>query len=397
MIHNPSRRLFIGASMAATTVGATGLILPAGLASAAEAKPPLYYGPKPGIAKLNANENPYGPSPEAIKAITQASSQGGAYYAYTAGMRLRDMIAEFNNLKPENVAITAGSSLILAFAAYAATSKGTILGPDLFWDTTSQAPIAQGGPEIRRVPNTAELDIDLDGIYNAIDETVAMVHVCNPNNPTGKIVDPDKLREFCIKASKKTLVLVDEAYNELIPDGPKHSMIPLINEGHNIIVARTFSKIYGLAGMRVGYMLGSEENMAWISKYGLGGYSINQAGLAAAIASYNDKAFMNFSIDKVMEAKGIIMDAVKANGLSALPSSTNFVFVNLGENGDANLFKDAMETQNVLIRGQYRTYKPWSRVSTGRIEDVKMYANAIPKALEDMHKAAAELQKKTTA
>lgn len=397
MIHNPSRRLFIGASMAATTVGATGLILPAGLASANEAKPPLYYGPKPGIAKLNANENPYGPSPEAIKAITQASSQGGAYYAYTAGMRLRDMIAEFNNLKPGNVAITAGSSLILAFAAYAATSKGTILGPDLFWDTTSRAPIAQGGPEIRRVPNTAELDIDLDGIYNAIDETVAMVHVCNPNNPTGKIVDPGKLREFCIKASKKTLVLVDEAYNELIPDGPKHSMIPLINEGHNIIVARTFSKIYGLAGMRVGYMLGSEENMAWISKYGLGGYSINQAGLAAAIASYNDKAFMNFSIDKVMEAKGIIMDAVKANGLSALPSSTNFVFVNLGENGDANLFKDAMETQNVLIRGQYRTYKPWSRVSTGRIEDVKMYANAIPKALEDMHKAAAELQKKTTA
>ena len=387
MKHNPSRRFFIGGSIAATTAGASGLIVPAGLATANEMKAPLFYGPKPGIAKLNANENPYGPSPEAMKAIVQASSQGGAYYAYTAGMRLRDMIAESNSLKPENIAITAGSSLILAFAAMAATSKGVILGPDLFWDTTSKSPMRQGGPEIKRVANTADLDIDLDTLYNAIDDKVAMVHVCNPNNPTGKIVDPAKLKEFCIKASKKTLVLVDEAYNELIEDGPKHSMIPLINQGHNIVVARTFSKIYGLAGMRVGYMMGSQENIKWISNYGLGGYSINQAGLAAAIASYNDTAFMTFSKDKVAEAKEIILGAVKANGLTALPSHTNFLFVNLGKDGDANAFRAAMEQQNVLIRGQYRSYKPWSRVSTGKIKDVKMYADAMPMALEAMYKS----------
>ncbi len=387
MNYNPSRRLFLEGTIAASAAGASGLILPsAGLASAKSAKEPLFYGPKPGIAKLNANENPFGPSPDALKAIVEASSKGGAYYAYNAGMRLRDMIAEHNNLKPANIAITAGSSLILSFAALAATSKGVILGPDLFWDTTSKSPIRQGGPEIKRVPNTADLDINLDALYEAIDDNVAMVHVCNPNNPTGKIVDPMKLKEFCIKASKKTLVLVDEAYNELIENGPKHSMIPLINQGHNIIVARTFSKIYGLAGMRVGYMLGSEENIKWITNYGLGGYSMNQAGLAAAIASYNDKAFMTFSMDKVMEAKDIIYSAVKANGLTALPSSTNFVFVNLGKDGDANTFRAAMEKQNVHIRGQYRTYKPWSRVSTGRINDVKMYANAMPKALEEMYK-----------
>lgn len=387
MTYNPSRRLFLGGTIAASAAGASGLIVPAGIATAAaKPAPQVTYGPAPGIAKLNANENPYGPSPEALKAIAQASSQGGAYYAYNAGMYLRDMIAENHSLKPGNIAITAGSSLILAFAAMAATSKGVILGPDLFWDTTSRAPIRQGGPEIRRVANTADLEIDLDALYAAIDDDVAMVHVCNPNNPTGRIVDPMKLKEFCIKASKKTLVLVDEAYNELIEDGPKHSMIPLINEGHNIIVARTFSKIYGLAGMRVGYMLGSEENMEFISKYGLGGYSINQAGLAAAIASYHDEGFKTFSREKVDEAKGIILSAVKANGLTALPSSTNFVFVNLGENGDANLFRTAMEKQNVLIRGQYRSYKPWSRVSTGIIKDVQMYANAMPMALDEMYK-----------
>ncbi|QJR81636.1 histidinol-phosphate aminotransferase family protein [Alteromonas pelagimontana] len=388
MTYNPSRRLFLGGSLATTALGASGIIAPMSLASAAPASAnKIYYGPKPGIAKLNANENPYGPSPEAIKAITEAASSGGAYYAYTAGMYLTDMIAEQNNLQRENVSITAGSSLILAFAAYAATSKGVILGPDLFWDTTSMAPISQGGPSIRRIPNTADLDIDLEALYNAIDSDVAMVHICNPNNPTGKILDPKKLREFCIKASKKTLVLVDEAYNELMEDGPKHSMIPLINEGHNVIVARTFSKIYGLAGMRIGYMLGSEDNMTWINKYGLGGYSINQAGLAAAITSYNDESFKSFSREKVVEAKDMIMTAVKENGLAALPSSTNFVFVDLGDRGDANAFQKAMANYDVHIRGQYRTYQLWSRVSTGRIEHVQMYVDAMPKALDDMHKA----------
>ena len=388
MTYNSSRRLFLGGSLATTVAGTSGILVPSALAaSPAVTLPDIAYGPASNVAKLNANENPYGPSPAALKAIATAASAGGAYYAYNAAIYLTDMIAEQYGLGRKNVTVTAGSSLVLAFAAYAATSKGVILGPDLFWDTTSKAPISQGGPEIKRIANTADLDIDLDALYNAIDDKVAMVHICNPNNPTGKLLDPARLREFCIKASKKTLVLVDEAYNELIEDGPKHSMIPLIKEGHNIIVARTFSKIFGLAGMRVGYMLGSEENMAFINRFGLGGYSLNQTGLAAAIASYHDEAFKDFSRDKVMEARGMIMSAVKANGLTALPSTTNFVFVNLGDNGDANAFQKAMAEQNVLIRGQYRTYQQWSRVSTGKIEDVKMYVDAIPKALEMMQQA----------
>ena len=240
-------------------------------------------------------------------------------------------------------------------------------------------------PEIVRVPNTASLDIDLDALYAAIDDSVGMVHICNPNNPTGKILDPSKLREFCINASKKTLVLVDEAYNELIDDPPKHSMIPLVKAGHNIIVARTFSKIYGLAGLRVGYMIASESNTAWINQYGMGGYTLNQAGLAAAIASYNDDAFLTFSKDKIIEAKGMVMDAVKANGLTALPSSTNFIFVNLGK-GDADLFQAAMADKDVHIRGTYRTYSNWSRVSMGKIPDVQRYVDAMPSALEAMYK-----------
>lgn len=162
-------------------------------------------------------------------------------------------------------------------------------------------------------------------------------------------------------------------------------MIPLVKAGHNIIVARTFSKIYGLAGMRVGYMIASEENTEWINRYGMGGYTLNQAGLAAAIASYNDEAFLTFVKDKVIEAKGLVMDGLKANGLTALPSSTNFIFVDLGK-GDAELFRAAMAEKDIHIRGIYRTYTNWSRVSMGKIADVQRYVDAIPQALETMTK-----------
>lgn len=162
-------------------------------------------------------------------------------------------------------------------------------------------------------------------------------------------------------------------------------MIPLVKAGHNVIVARTFSKIYGLAGMRVGYLIASEENTDWINRYGMGDYTLNQAGLAAAIATYNDDAFITFSKEKIYEAKSMVMDAVKSNGLTALPSSTNFIFVNLGD-GNAEFFRQAMAEKEVLIRGIYRTYNNWSRVSMGKIADVQRYVDAMPYALEKMTK-----------
>ena len=382
---NSSRRQFMQGGIAVSALAGSGIITHAGMASAAPASPMPAFGPAAGIAKLNANENPYGPSDVALKAVAQATSEGGAYYAYNAAMYLWDMIAEKHGLSKANIAISAGSSPVLSYAALFASDKGKILGPDLFWDTTSRAPEKQGKSEIVRVANTSELDIDLDAMYAAIDDSVAMVHVTNPNNPTGKILDPKKLEAFCIKASKKTLVLVDEAYNELTDDPPKHSMIPLVKKGHNIVVARTFSKIYGLAGMRVGYLISSEPNIEQINRFGMGAYTLNQAGLAAAIASYNDEAFLQFSKDKIVEARSMVMDAVKANGLTALPSSTNFVYVNLGKGSDADIFQKAMAAQNVMIRGKYRTYNQWSRVSMGKIADVQMYVDALPKALETMY------------
>tara|TARA_B100001989_G_scaffold232397_1_gene191642 strand:- start:1492 stop:2088 length:597 start_codon:yes stop_codon:yes gene_type:complete len=191
----------------------------------------------------------------------------------------------------------------------------------------------------------------------------------------------EKLKSFCKAASKKTMVLVDEAYNELTDDPESNSMVPLIKSGHNVVVARTFSKIYGLAGMRVGYMIASPETIEKISKFGMGSYGLNQAGIAAAVASYNDEVFLKHSKAKVIEARQMVSEAVTANGLKALPSQTSFMFVDLGDL-NAETFRQEMAKENVLIRGVYQDYTNWSRVSMGKIPDVQKYIDNLPKVID---------------
>ncbi|WP_295798613.1 histidinol-phosphate transaminase [uncultured Microbulbifer sp.] len=375
-----SRRLFLQGTTAAFSAAAMGAA--ASVSAKEMVRPTPLYGPPPGVAKLNANENPYGPSPAALKAMMQAS-QKGAYYVYDSVMRLKTMIAERHGLTPDHIALGSGSSAGLVAAAIVAAHKGSILGPDLFWDTTAKVVEVQNIGEIKRLPKLDSLAIDLDAMYAAIDDSVSMVQVTNPNNPTGMLIDPVAMRNFCIKASKKCTVLADEAYNELTDNGDANSVIPLIKQGHDVIVARTFSKIYGLAGMRVGYLIAQPEKIQEMQRYGIGWYGLNQAGLAGAIASYEDHKFMDYSRAKVKEAREMVSAAVKENGLTALPSVTNFMFVNLGDL-NAETFRAEMEKENVLIRGIYRDYTNWSRVSMGYLEDVEKYTSALPKVLHRM-------------
>ena len=375
-----SRRRFLGGS--ALVAGAiAGSVIPLAATQAAMS-PSLKYGPAKGIAKLNANENPYGPSAAALKAMNEAASKG-AYYVGESVPTLLSMIAERHGIKDSQISLSSGSSGVLTYLAVAKAREGKILGPDLFWDTTTKAALRQGGA-MKRVAKTDDLSMDLDELFEAITPDVSMVQICNPNNPTGMVVDSKALREFVIKASKKCTVLVDEAYNEITDDPEANSMVPLIKAGHDVFVARTFSKIYGLAGMRVGYMIASEENSELLRNFGLGNYAMNQAGVAAAVATYNDTKFLAMSKQKIVEARGIIMDAVKKNGLTAAPSETSFVYVDLGDL-NAQSFREEMEKQNVLIRGIYQDYTNWSRVSCGMIDDVKQYAAAMPIALDKLN------------
>ncbi|MEM9620538.1 MAG: histidinol-phosphate transaminase [Pseudomonadota bacterium] len=370
-----NRRAFLtGTSL---TVG-SGLLAPAIALSTASHNAPA-YGPLPGIAKLNANENPYGPSPGAMQAMDQAMRKG-AYYVGESVTRLKAMIAERHGVTTDHILLSSGSSGALTYVAQAAARRGNIIGPDLFWDTTAKMGVRQGG-EIKRLAKTADLAINLAAMEDAITDDVALVQITNPNNPTGMVLDAETLRAFTQRASRKATVLLDEAYNELTDEPEKNTMIPLVKAGYDVIVARTFSKIYGLAGMRVGYLIANPERIAEVADFALGNYSLNQAGVAAAVASYNDDIFLANSKSKVVEAREMIMAGLKANGLAALPSSTNFVFVDLGQRS-AEDFRVAMAERNVLIRGIYQDYTQWSRVSMGLLQDVEQYVAALPAALD---------------
>jgi histidinol-phosphate aminotransferase len=367
-----SRRSLLGAASAGTALALGNT--PA-LAAAKPAEKPL-FGPAPGIAWLTYNENPYGPSPKAMAAMADAASKG-CYYADDANDRLRAMVAERFGLTAAHAAIGNGSTEVLSAAALEWSRQGPIVCPELFFEEPLQVAVRHGA-KLVRVPLGPDMNIDLAAMAAAAATNKAsMVYLCNPNNPTAMLVDPQALRTLSSSLPADTVLLVDEAYNELTDHPQQNSMLDLVAAGRNVIVSRTFSKIYGLAGMRIGYALSTPANAERING-NIMTIDLGTAALAAAIASLNDEAFMAFSKNRILEGRGMILDAARKAGLEVLPSQANFVFVHVP---DADALKARMAARGIIIRGAYGKWKNWSRVSTGKIEDVRRYAAALPAAL----------------
>lgn len=333
---------------------------------------PGVFAPPAGTAFLARNENPYGPSPAAQRAIAEAAAEG-CYYANGGEKRLAAMIAERHGLTPAHVLIGSGSTEVLNCATMALGMGYIIVAPDLTFDPPIS--YAEGkGAKIIRVPLGADMGIDLAAMAAAITPETRLVHICNPNNPTGMMLSGEALRAFVKAAGPKVTVLLDEAYNELTDNPDATSLVDRVRAGDNVIVARTFSKVYGMAGLRVGYALASPDTIEKLRPWSMsvGG---NTAGLAGAIASYQDDGFLTLSKSRIVEARGMIQNAVGKAGLAALPSQTNFVFVKVA---DAEAVRARLEARNIIIRGPYGKWSTWSRVSTGRLEDVKRYVAALP-------------------
>ncbi|MEM6710185.1 MAG: histidinol-phosphate transaminase [Pseudomonadota bacterium] len=357
MAEQLNRRRFMG-----------GLGAGAGLLWASPSFAQSLFGPRDGIVRLSANENPYGPSPKALNAINEAATRG-AYYPGRAFRALTAMIAEANNLPVESVVITSGSSSVLRAAGVAFAQHGAILLPGLTFD----GPLRHAerlGRELRRIPLDASMGIDLPAMQNALKHDVGLVYVCNPNNPTGIALPPAELRSFCRAVGKIAPVLVDEAYNELTDDPDASSMVDLVREGEPVIVTRTFSKIFGLAGLRIGYAMAPPELAATIRKHTTS--NSNALGMAAALASYDDEPFLTYSKDKVRQGREMVLDTFQRHEVPTLPSQANFVYADIGR--DADRFQEAMMARGVSIRGIYNPYTTWSRVSMGRLEDLEVFS-----------------------
>lgn len=366
-----SRRMLIGAAAAAPVALAEA---PSFAQAAAPGLP--RFGPAPDAAHLVFNENPYGPAPSAIRAMAETADKG-CYYTFGIGPKLAATIADRFRVRPDQVSLGNGSFELLSAAALDWGAQGPIVCPELMFDEPLRQAEAAGA-KIVRVPLGADMGVDLAAIADRARHGASMVYLCNPNNPTGMVIDPAALRAFIRAIDPRVTVLIDEAYNELTDNPAQSSVADLVREGRNVIISRTFSKIYGMAGLRVGYTISSADHAQRIQRH-LMTIGVNNAGLAAALASYNDEGFMRFSKERVVEARTILLGAIKRAGLRVLPSQANFLFV---EVPDADALQKAMAAKGVIIRGAYDKWPRWSRVSTGKIEHVQRYAAALPDALK---------------
>jgi histidinol-phosphate aminotransferase len=346
----------------------------AGLAAGALAAGPLRSlaaGAPPALGagiRLIANENPYGPSPAALAAMRTAASRG-AYYPGPERGQLIGRIAAANDLAEEAVVVSSGSSEALNAACLAWGRAGRIVAPAVTFDI--QLRYAERlGVSVQRVPLADDLQIDLEAMAAAVDDGVSLVYLCNPNNPTGLALPREQLDAFVDRVASRAVVLIDEAYNELAADPAAQSMLHRVQAGDNVIVTRTFSKIHGLAGLRIGYAMAPPALAETLRQHVMSFPS--SVAYAGALASHDDRAFLQHSRRMVAEGRALVQETLGRNRVRYLPTEANFIYADIGRDADA--FQAAMKAEGVLIRGIYGPYRTWSRISMGRLEDLERFA-----------------------
>ena len=327
------------------------------------------------IAKLNANENPYGPPMSAQKAVAD-SVKNGNRYAWKEMYDLIDKIAKKEGVSADHIMMGPGSSDLLEKVALVTfmKGKGNIVSADPCYMSLVQVAKSVGATW-KPVPCTADWSHDLKAMEAAIDSETKLVYVCNPNNPTGAITKGQDLLDFCSRVSEKVPVFVDEAYIELAVGADTQSMVSLLTQKKNVIVARTFSKIMGMAGIRVGYMVALPSYLESINKITRGGMGISYTSIFAASASLDDKDFQGNTRKLNHEAKLYLYENLDKMGYKYIPSYTNFVLFPVTISGKELLTK--LNAKGVAVRAFDIQNKPWCRVSLGTMDEMKAFVGAL--------------------
>ncbi|MEL7002109.1 MAG: histidinol-phosphate transaminase [Bacteroidota bacterium] len=235
----------------------------------------------------------------------------------------------------------------------------------------------QWGATINWVHLDKTMTHDVEEMERRISSKTKLIFLCNPNNPTSTLLPKEKLIDFCASASKKTMVFSDEAYYDFIEEKNYPSMVKLVKKGENVIVSRTFSKVYGLAGLRIGYLIAKPEIANKLRK-NIAAYT-NVLAIEAAIAAMQDKEFYEFSLNKVKEGKQLMYSAMNDLGLKYIPSNTNFIFFKTGRS--IRTFNEQMLAQGVKVGRHFPPFDQWCRISMGTIEEVQLFNEALKRVL----------------
>jgi len=319
------------------------------------------------LIKLSSNENPYGFSPKAKQAILDSLADGNRYANPESVAKLEQQIAEREGLKAENVVLGTGSGEILCMAAIAFGQKEIVAPEPTFPSLMNYS--EKLGAKVNPVALNEKYEHNFGAMAKQINDNTSLVYVCNPNNPTASISPNEVLRIFCQDAAKKTLVFADEAYLEYTNEFPRNSMIDLVKKGENVIVSRTFSKIYGMAGLRVGYGLARPDLAQKLKKFRMTWF--NNLSIQAALAAYSDQDFIAESKRKNAEVRRLFLSEMDKMGLKYAPSDANFVWLNVGD-GLRDL-GDKMRQHNIFLG---RTDN-WARITIGTDEEMQAFMKAL--------------------
>lgn len=368
-----SRRTVIRASRAVLATAALASWPAAGPAQTAE-RPAgaARSGPSGRTLRLAANENPYGPGPAARAAMEKAVPDSWMY-PMAEEMALKSLIAEREGLSPRHVMIGDGSSEILHVAALLAGAGGgeLVMAAPTFLFVAGH--VRAIGGSVREVPLDRQMRHDLKAMAAVVTPATRLIYICNPNNPTGTLVAGAQLREFIAAVPKDATVLVDEAYLEIASDMAEHSMADRVKAGDNVIVARTFSKLHGLAGLRIGYALARPDLIERMARLKLTVPS--GPGLAAATASYTDLAFQSASRQHIAEGISTTTGVLDELRRPYAATRANFVFFDTGQ--PIAQFLGAMRERGFALGRPFPPYGTWCRVSMGTVEQMRQFAGAL--------------------
>jgi histidinol-phosphate aminotransferase len=360
-----SRRRFAGALGAAVGAAAASFRLP----PAAEAS--LAKGEAADLVQLNSNENPYGPSDTARGAMASAVA---SRYPDGAEQEMIEALARAHGVTPDRIVLGCGSSDVLrmADAAFLAPGKTVVAAEPTFEAVLAYAHVTKA--DAVKVPLTTDFRHDLARMAAVCDERAGLVYVCNPNNPTGTVVRADEIEAFLGRVPSSAVVLVDEAYHHFVEDPGYRTAIPLLDRFPNLVVARTFSKIHGMAGMRLGYGVASEAN-AKALRDRASWSNANAAVLAAARVSLEDQVHVARQRALLNDTRRWLCRELEREGRRYIPSEANFMMIDVG--GDVKDVIEAFRARKILVGRRFPTLSTWLRVSVGTPEEMRAFLAAL--------------------
>jgi histidinol-phosphate aminotransferase len=362
-----SRRHFLATAAAGTTAAAWGLTVPSSLAFALE--PPR--APQPGgPILLNNNENAYGPFPSALKAA-QESLSVAMRYPDRAADALIEQIATLHKVRPEQVMLGTGSTEILRAAAEAFTGPGRkLITAAPTFEALGVYSERRGAPVVK-VPLRSDYAHDLEAMAARADASTGLIYLCNPNNPTASLTPRAEIEAFLPKLPRQTIVLIDEAYHHFTIGAPGYrSFLDAPVADDRVVVARTFSKIYGMAGLRLGYGVAAPQVaerlrrcQAWDN--------VNVVALLAGAASLSDTVATSAAAARNARDRQAFLAQAAARKLAAIPSFANFVMLDSGR--PVRRVIGHFKSAGILIGRPFPPMDTCVRVSLGLPEEMRRF------------------------